>query len=61
MYGAAQQGRTDCARKGLDETLILVDSAAYVVSVKNGTVITSVGQDELKGNCFTNIDGTVII
>lgn len=47
--------------KGLDDTLILVDQSAYIVSVRNATVITTVSSDELKGNCFTNIDGTVII
>ncbi|MBQ7757266.1 MAG: flagellar protein [Oscillospiraceae bacterium] len=47
--------------KGLDDTLILVDQSAYIVSVRNSTVITTISSDELKGNCFTNIDGTVII
>ena len=47
--------------KGLDDTLILVDSAAYIVSVKNNMVITTVSNQELIGNCFTNIDGTVIV
>lgn len=47
--------------KGLDDTLILVDKSAYIVSVKNNTVITTVDNDELIGNCFTNIDGTVIV
>ncbi|MGN0622987.1 MAG: TIGR02530 family flagellar biosynthesis protein [Oscillospiraceae bacterium] len=48
-------------QKGLDDTLILVDRSAYLVSVKNNTVITTVANDELVGNCFTNIDGTVIV
>ena len=47
--------------KGLDETLILVENSAYVVSIKNNTVITTVSDDDLKGNCFTNIEGTVIV
>ena len=47
--------------KGLDDTLILVDSTAFLVSVKNNKVITTVNHDELKGNVFTNIDGTVIV
>lgn len=46
--------------KGLNDTLILVDSLAFVVNVKNNKVITTVGQDNLRGNVFTNIDGTVI-
>lgn len=47
--------------KGLDDTLILMDSAAFIVSVKSNTVITTVSADELRGNVFTNIEGTVII
>ena len=47
--------------KGLDDTLILIDSAAYIVSVKNNMVITTVGSEELQGNVFTNIEGTVVM
>lgn len=47
--------------KGLDDTLILIDSAAYIVSVKNNMVITTVANEELQGNVFTNIDGTVVV
>lgn len=47
--------------KGLDDALILLDSSAYLVSAKNGTIITAVGGEDLKGNVFTNIDGAVIV
>ena len=49
------------AEKGSEESLILVDSTAFVVSVKNNKVITTVSADDLKGYIFTNIDSTVII
>ncbi len=50
------------SEKNLDDTLILVGEKAFVVSVKNNTVITTVNnKDSLKGNVFTNISGTVII
>ncbi len=49
------------AEKGSDESLILVDSTAFVVSVKNNKVITTLSADDLKGNIFTNIDSAVII
>lgn len=48
-------------QKGLKDPLILIDRTAFIVNVKNNTVITTVGSDDLKGNVFTNIDGTVII
>lgn len=47
--------------KGLGDTLILIDSTAYIVNAKAGKVITTVSDEDLKGNVFTNIDGTVII
>lgn len=49
------------AEKGSEESLILVDSTAFVVSVKNNKVITTLSADDLKGNIFTNIDSAVII
>ena len=47
--------------KGLSNPLILVGSTAFVVNVPNNKVITTLSGDDLKGNVFTNIDGTVII
>lgn len=47
--------------KGLNDTLILVDRTAFIVNVKSSKVITTVDSDNLEGNVFTNIDGTVII
>lgn len=49
------------ADKGSSETLVLVDRNAFVVSVKNNKVITTIPQEELQGNIFTNIDSTVIM
>lgn len=48
-------------QKGSKESLILTDKAAFVVSVKNGTVITAVDKDSMKENIFTNIDSTIMI
>ena len=47
--------------KGLKEPLILLDSTAFVVNIKNNKVVTVVHEDGLKGAVFTNIDGTVMI
>lgn len=49
------------AEKGSNDTLVLVDSTAFVVSVKNNKVITTLSQQDLQGNIFTNIDSTVIM
>jgi flagellar operon protein len=49
------------AAKGAKESLVMVDNAALVVSIKNRTVITAVDQAHLKENVFTNIDSAVIV
>lgn len=47
--------------KGVKEALILLKNTAFIVSVRNKTVITTATQEQLKENVFTNIDGAVII
>ncbi len=47
--------------KGVQDTLVLTDKAALIVSVPNRTVITAMDRDNLTGNVFTNIDGAVIV
>ena len=49
------------AAKGSKESLILSDDAAFIVSVKNKTVITVLDRNQMSGNVFTNIDSTVVI
>lgn len=55
------EGMRIAQRKGLRDTLILIDRTAFIVNVQNNKVITTVNGDELKGNAFTNIDGAVIV
>jgi len=45
--------------KGVKDSLVLMDNIAFVVNVKNRTVVTAVNSNELKDNVFTNIDGAV--
>lgn len=47
--------------KGVKDSLVLMDNLAFVVNVRNRTVITAVNSSELKENVFTNIDGAVIV
>ncbi len=49
------------AAKGLEDTLVLTSDAAYIISVKNRTVITAMDRNSMTGNVFTNIDGAVIV
>jgi len=52
-------GARKAGEKGINESLVMVDNLAFIVSVKNSTVITAVNDGEDK--VFTNIDGAVIM
>lgn len=54
------EGVARAAGKGSRDSLVLVDGTAFVVSVRNHTVITAVGTEHMKDNVFTNIDSAVI-
>ena len=56
-----EEGLRMARKKGLNDTLILMDGSAFIVSAQNGTVITAMPSQELNGRVFTNIDGTVIL
>ena len=47
--------------KGSDDALVMIDSTAFLVSIKNNKVITTLTADDMRGNIFTNIDSTVIM
>ena len=48
------------AAKGSRDSLVLVDSTAFVVSVRNRTVITAVPVSPKNDQVFTNVDSAVI-
>ena len=61
MLERLNRGIEIAAEKGSTDSLILVDTTAFLVSVKNNKVVTTMSQEDMKGNIFTNIDSTVII
>lgn len=56
-----QEGAQKAQAKGIKESLVLVDSLAFIVNVPSNTVVTAMNQNETNENIFTNIDGAVII
>lgn len=55
-----QQAVERAGAKGARQSLILLDGTAFLVSVKNRTVITAIEESRAKENVFTNIDSAVI-
>lgn len=47
--------------KGVNEALIIVGDKAFIASIKNKTIITTLNKESIKDNVFTNIDGAVIV
>ena len=53
-------GMQAAGQKGINESLVMVDQLAFIVNVKNQTVITALDGNETDQNVFTNIDGAGI-
>jgi flagellar operon protein len=53
-------GIANAAAKGSRDSVIFIDGTAFVVSVRNNTVITAVGSEHMREHVFTNIDSAVI-
>ena len=56
-----ENGVQKASEKGIKESLVLMDSLAFIVNVPNKTVVTAMDQGESNDNIFTNIDGAVIV
>lgn len=54
------QGVSRARDKSITESLVMMDNLAFIVNVKNNTVVTALEQDS-DSNVFTNIDGAVIV
>lgn len=54
------EGVAKAEAKGVQDSLVMVDSLAFIVNVPTQTVITAMDEQETADHIFTNIDGTVI-
>ncbi|HEY9187070.1 MAG TPA: TIGR02530 family flagellar biosynthesis protein [Bacteroidota bacterium] len=48
------------SEKGAKDSLIFLRDMAFIVNVKNRTVITALDSEQIKDNVFTNIDSVLI-
>jgi flagellar operon protein len=55
-----ENGVARAAGKGARDSVVFVDGTAFVVSVRNSTVITAVDPEHMREHVFTNIDSAVI-
>lgn len=54
-------GAKKAEAKGIDESLMIMDDLAFIVNIKNNTVVTAIDSAANEENVFTNIDGAVIV
>ncbi len=56
-----EDGTLQAYKKGIKESLVLLDDYAFIVNTKSNTVITAMDKTKDTENIYTNIDGAVII
>ena len=56
-----EDGVMKAQEKGIKESLVLVDSLAFIVNIPNKTVVTAMDQTDAQTKVFTNIDGAIIM
>ena len=59
QIGRLNQGGEKAKTKNINESLVMMDNIAFIVNIKNNTVVTAIDKNE--DNVFTNIDGAVIV
>lgn len=51
----------EAKRKGVNDSIVVLDNAALIVNARSNTVITALDKQEAASQIFTNINGTIII
>lgn len=54
------EGAGRAQAKGINESLVMVDDLAFIVNIRNNTVVTAMDSTLSEESVYTNIDGAVI-
>lgn len=57
LQSAVEKARS----KGAKDVVIISQKGAFIVNVPNNTVVTTMSENEMKENIFTNIDSAVLL
>ncbi len=49
------------SNKGIKDSLVMLNDTAFIVNVRNKTVITAINKENIRDKIITNIDGVVIL
>lgn len=58
-YTRLENAVSKAEAKGANESLVIMDNKAFIVSIPNKTVITALDQNQLNSQVVTNIDSAV--
>ena len=56
-----EDGTLQAYRKGIKESLVLMDELAFIINTGNNTVVTAMQKGNEGENIYTNIDGAVLV
>ena len=56
-----ESGLGKLKKKGIVSGILLMDSTAFVLNVKNQTVVTTIGQNRIQENIFSNFDAFAVV
>ncbi|MFA6542367.1 MAG: TIGR02530 family flagellar biosynthesis protein [Bacteroidota bacterium] len=55
-----QSAVTLAEKKGAQDSLVFLRDMAFIVNIKNKTIVTAIDRDAMKENVFTNIDSAIV-
>ncbi len=47
--------------KGIKDSVVFLNDAAFIISIRNKTVITAIDKESFKEKVITNVDGVIIL
>lgn len=61
MMNSLNQAVAKAREKGAKDTVVIGAQGAFIVNVPNNIVVTTMTEQEMKNNIFTNIDSAVLM
>lgn len=61
LLGNLEHAVEEARKKGARDVAVIGSQGIFIVNVPNNTVVTTMGQDDMKDRIFTNIDSAVLM
>ena len=60
-YLKLREAVSQLKNKGGNDSLVITGKAAYIIDIKNQTIVTAMDKENMENNVFTKIDSTMVI